>query len=52
MIPVGCVVEAIKAAPKAEQEAIRRMIVRIDFVAPGPKPIVDYFRHLAQVIAQ
>ena len=51
-IPVACLLDAMKQAPKSEQAGIKRMIVRIDFVAPGPKPILDYFRHLAQAIAQ
>jgi hypothetical protein len=52
MIPVGCLVDALKNAHPREQKAIRAMIVRIDLVAPGPKPILDYFRHLAQAIAR
>jgi len=42
------VVDAIAAAPKAEQTAIRNMLVRIDF-ANGD--VFDYLRHLAQAIA-
>ena len=51
-IPVGCLVEMMKAAPKHEQRGIRSMLVRIDFAAPGPKPVLDYFAHLAQAVAQ
>ena len=45
---VGMVVEAIKSAPIAEQQAIKSMIVRLDF---ANQPIVPYFKHLAQAIA-
>lgn len=43
------VVDALVGAPKHEQEAVRRNLVRIDF-ANGD--VFDYFRHLAQAIAQ
>lgn len=48
IIPLGCVVEAIKATCKQEQAAIKAMLVKIDFVNGD---IVDYFKHLAQAIA-
>ena len=51
MIPVECLIEAMKAAPANEQKAIRFTCVKIDLVAPGPKPILDYFAHLARAIA-
>jgi len=51
VIPIAIVLDTIKSAPKHEQAGIKRMIVKIDFVAPGPKPIVDYLRHLARAIA-
>jgi len=47
-IPVGCVIEAMKNAPKHEQQAIKNMIVKIDF-ANGD--VIDFFRHLAEAIA-
>lgn len=47
-IPVGCVIEAMKEAPKNEQQAIKNMIVKIDFVNGD---VVDFFRHLAEDIA-
>ena len=47
-IPMGCVIEAIKSAPKHEQVSIKNMLVRIDFKNGN---IVDYFKHLAQAIA-
>lgn len=50
-IPVGCLVELMKSASAQEQRGIRAMIVKIDFVAPGRKPVLDYFAHLAQAVA-
>lgn len=47
-IPVGCVIEAMKGAPKNEQQAIKNMIIKIDF-ANGD--VIDFFRHLAEAIA-
>jgi hypothetical protein len=47
-IPVGCVIEAMKEAPKHEQQAIKNMIIKIDF-ANGD--ILHFFNHLAQAIA-
>jgi hypothetical protein len=47
-IPVECLLDAIKAAPPHEQEAIKTMIVKIDFVNGN---VLDYFEHLAQAIA-
>ena len=48
-IPVGMLVDMMKSAPKHERDAIKTMIVRIDFVNGN---ILDYFRHLAQAVAQ
>ncbi len=42
------VVDAIVSAPRREQDAIRRMLVRIDF---NNGDVFAYFRHLAQAIA-
>lgn len=47
-IPVGCVIEAMKEAPKNEQQAIKNMIIKIDFVNGD---VIDFFRHLAEAIA-
>jgi hypothetical protein len=51
IMPLEIVINAIKGAPAGEQRGIQNMLIRIDFAAPGPKPIVDYFKHLAQAIA-
>ena len=48
-IPLGCVVEAKKSANKDEQAAIKTMLVKLDFVNAN---CLDYFRHLAQALAQ
>lgn len=50
-IPVGCLVDLMKTAPYSEQRTIREMLVCIDFRAPGRKPVLDYFAHLAQAVA-
>lgn len=47
-IPVGCVIEAMKEAPKNEQQAIKNMIVKIDFVNGD---VLHFFNHLAEAIA-
>lgn len=47
-IPVGCLVDAIKSAPKHEQASIKAVIVKIDFLNGD---ILDYLRHIAQAIA-
>jgi hypothetical protein len=48
-IPLGVVVEHMKIAPPAEQAAIKRTIVKIDFLNQNPVP---FFKHLAKAIAQ
>lgn len=48
IMPLGVLVDAIDAAPKSEQAAIKDMLVRIDF-ANGD--VFDYFKHLARAIA-
>lgn len=48
MIPVEVLIEYILLAPKHEQEEIRKMLVKIDFLNGN---IVDYFKHLAKAIA-
>ena len=47
-IPVETLVDAIKTAPKNEQNGIKDMLVRIDFVNGD---VLDYFKHLAKAIA-
>lgn len=46
---VGIVVEHILIAPHREQEAIRRMLVKIDFHNAS---VLDYFKHLAKALAR
>lgn len=47
-IPVGCVVEAILMAQKAEQEKIRKILVQIDFMNGD---ILHFFKHLSKAMA-
>lgn len=51
IIPVGVLVDMMKSAPTNEQNGIKTMLVKIDFVAPGQKPVMDYFTHLAKAVA-
>ena len=46
---VGNIIENIKATTPEEQEEIKNMIVKIDFYNGD---VVDYFKHLAQALAQ
>lgn len=49
IIPLGVVIDAIKTTSKAEQDAIRSNIARLDFADPAaPK---KYLQHLAQALA-
>jgi hypothetical protein len=49
IMPLGVVVDAIKNAPKREQDIIQVTIAQLDFVNPAaPK---DYLKHLAQGLA-
>lgn len=48
-IPVGVLVQAMKRAPKHEQEAIKTMLVKIDF---RNAPVRPYLAHLGQAIAR
>lgn len=48
MMPVGVVLEHMLIAPKHEQDAIKDMIVKIDFKNGD---VLDYFKHLAGAIA-
>ena len=46
---VGVIVEHILIAPKSEQEAIKNVLVKIDF---NNGDILDFFKHLAKAIAK
>ena len=46
---VGVVVEHILIAPKSEQEAIKNVLVKIDF---NNGDILDFFKHLAKALAR
>ena len=48
MMDYNVVVQAIMAANSAEQEGIKKMLVKIDFMNAD---VGRYFRHLAQAIA-
>jgi len=48
-IPVACLVELMKGAPKSEQVGIKTMLVRIDFANAS---VLDYLKHLAKAVAQ
>jgi hypothetical protein len=48
MIPVAVLVEALKATSATEQAAIKKMIVKIDFLNGD---VLHYFKHLAKAIA-
>lgn len=47
-IPLECLLEAMFAAPKHEQQGIKNMLVRIDFQNAS---VLDYLTHLARAIA-
>ena len=46
---VGVIVEHILIAPKTEQQAIKNVLVRIDF---NNGDVLDFFKHLAKAIAK
>ena len=46
---VGVIVEHILIAPKTEQQAIKNVLVKIDF---NNGDILDFFKHLAQALAK
>lgn len=48
-IPVECLLQAIIQAPRHEQDAIKNMLVKIDF---HNGDVMHYFKHLAQAIAR
>ena len=45
---VGVIVEHILIAPKTEQQAIKNVLVKIDF---NNGDILDFFKHLAKALA-
>ena len=47
-IPLNVLIEQIKSAPSNERNAIKKMIIKIDFVNGD---VMDYFNHLAKAIA-
>jgi hypothetical protein len=47
-MPVEIIVQAIKAASAAEQQQIKTMFVRIDFVNGD---VLDFLKHLGKAIA-
>lgn len=47
-IPVQCLIDLMKQAPRHEQTAIKTTIVKIDF---RNGDVLDYFRHLAKAVA-
>jgi hypothetical protein len=48
VIPVGCLVDAMKAASSGEQRSLKAAIVRIDFVNAD---VLPFLRHIARAIA-
>jgi len=48
-IPVECLLQEIIQAPLHEREAIKNMIVKIDFLNGD---VMHYFKHLAHAIAR
>ena len=48
LIPVEVLIDYILIAPKHEQEAIKNMLIKIDFLNGN---IVDYLKYLAKAIA-
>lgn len=48
IIPVGCVIETIKATCKTEQKQIKETIVKIDFMNGD---VYHFFNYLAQAMA-
>ena len=48
LIPLGCLLDTIKAAPANEQADIKNVLVKIDFYNGDP---MHFFKHIAQAIA-
>ena len=46
-IPLGVVIEHILIAPLHEKTAIKKMLIKIDFINGN---ILDFFKHLAKAI--
>lgn len=49
MIPLGCVVDFILTSGKANQESVRKTLVKIDF-ANGD--VMHFFKHVASFMAK
>ena len=47
-IPVGCIVDMMKQAPRKERDAIKTALIKIDF---NNGDVLDFFQHLAPAIA-
>jgi uncharacterized Fe-S cluster-containing radical SAM superfamily enzyme len=47
-IPLACLIDALKAAPKHEQARIKSALVVLDFTNA---PVLPLFNHLARAIA-
>jgi hypothetical protein len=47
-IPLGCVIDEIKATTREEQKQIKHVLVKIDFVNGD---VMRFFSHLAQALA-
>lgn len=47
-IPVGCIADMMKQAPRQERDNIKNTLVKIDFLNGD---VLHYFKHLAQAIA-
>lgn len=48
MIPLACVIDAIKSASAAEKSQIKKTIIKIDFCNGN---VMHFFQHLAGAIA-
>lgn len=48
VIPVGCVLDAMKQASRKEQAGIKTTLVKIDFMNGD---VLHFIRHLAQALA-
>jgi len=49
IIPMVTVIEHMRITSPTEQQAIKAMLIKIDF---ANAPVVPYFKHLAQAIAR
>lgn len=48
-IPIGCILDAMKSAPAAEQKALKGKLVGIDFVNGDVR---HFLRHLARALVK